>query len=193
MKKFMRPDRFDVDPSSAHWHRTFTYFLDALTTEATQPNRLNLLINYVAPSVYEFIADCDSHEDAVNTLKELYIKPKKKIFARHVLATRCQEAGETLDQYLQALNCSEQAHALEMAQKQSISYMQPVTINAAMATPNREAVLNLPQSASPTSAPTDQTEQPVTVAAANLKCFFCGLGRHPRSKCPARDVLCLNC
>ena len=30
-------------------------------------------------------------------------------------------------------------------------------------------------------------------AAANSKCFFCGNARHPRSKCPAREVTCNKC
>ena len=31
------------------------------------------------------------------------MKPTNKIYTRHVLATRQQQAGETLDEYLQAL------------------------------------------------------------------------------------------
>ena len=36
-------------------------------------------------------------------LKTLYVKTPNEIFARHKLATRKQQAGETLDQYLQEL------------------------------------------------------------------------------------------
>ena len=35
--------------------------------------------------------------------RELSSKNKSEIYARHVLSTRIQQAGETLDQYLQAL------------------------------------------------------------------------------------------
>lgn len=31
------------------------------------------------------------------------------------------------------------------------------------------------------------------LAAANAKCFFCGLSRHPRAKCPAREGVCRKC
>ena len=33
----------------------------------------------------------------------LFVKPTNEIFARQLLATRCQHTGETLDEYLQAL------------------------------------------------------------------------------------------
>ncbi len=40
---------------------------------------------------------------AVATLKALYIKPTNEVFARHLLATRRQKSGETMDEFLQAL------------------------------------------------------------------------------------------
>ena len=40
---------------------------------------------------------------AINKLKELYIKPKNEIYARHLLSTRRQQTGETIDEYLLAL------------------------------------------------------------------------------------------
>ena len=36
-------------------------------------------------------------------MTSLYVKPKNEIFARHLLATRRQSSGESLDQFLQAL------------------------------------------------------------------------------------------
>lgn len=36
----------------------------------------DLLTNYVAPSVYEYIADHNSYDEAVDILKVFYIKPK---------------------------------------------------------------------------------------------------------------------
>ena len=32
-----------------------------------------------------------------------------------------------------------------------------------------------------------------SVAGASVKCFFCGLSRHPRGKCPAREAVCHKC
>ena len=39
-------------------------------------------------------------------LKELFVKPKNDVFARHVLATRSQQTAESLDEYLQVLKTS---------------------------------------------------------------------------------------
>ena len=79
----------------------------------------------------------------------------------------------------------DQARALEMAQMNSESYYRPN--------------VNLPISASASiesQLPRDnqiQEEPLAPVAAVNTKCFFCGLNRHPRSKCSAKDCVCNSC
>ncbi|XP_069183598.1 uncharacterized protein [Procambarus clarkii] len=67
-------------------------------------DKLRLLINYAAPRVFDYIADCTTYDAAEKFLTELFVKPKNEVFARYVLATRRQEPGESLDQFLQALN-----------------------------------------------------------------------------------------
>ena len=44
-------------------------------------------------------------------------------------------------------------------------------------------------------APLEQMTSSTTAtsAAMNVKCFFCGYNRHPRSKCPAKDAMCNSC
>ena len=97
MERLYRPERLDVDPSSPaaskqwlHWLRTFENFVSSFPTDQ-QPNKLNLLINHVSPSVFEYISECESYDSAIDILKELYNKPKNVIFARHLLATCKQE------------------------------------------------------------------------------------------------------
>ena len=108
MDRILRPSRFDVDPNDAnaakewtHWFKTFANFLSALT----EPNidKLAVLTNYIAPSVYDCIAEVTTYEDAVSKLKEIYVKPKSEIFSRYLLQTRKQSPGESLDQFLLAL------------------------------------------------------------------------------------------
>ena len=108
MDKFLCPEKFECDPSSAgsdkqwtHWLRTFENFLSAITTQ--EKDKFALLTNYVAPSVDEYTADCNTYESAITVLKELYVKPQNEIYARHVLATRRQEMNESKDTYLQIL------------------------------------------------------------------------------------------
>ncbi|XP_068238623.1 uncharacterized protein [Palaemon carinicauda] len=232
---------FEADPDSAtaakewtHWLRTFNNFYQAVQKTSPSADKLILLTNYVAPRVYDYIADCDTYVKAEKALTSLYVKPRKEVFARHVLATRRQGSGESLDQFLQALkllakDCQfkavsaelacdnyvrdafinglssgairqrllenitlnlqtayEQARTLEMAQKHSASYttVEPIT-----------AAVPQPQSQSGDSEfleSSDETAHLAATTGAN-QCFFCGLKRHPRFKCPAREALCLKC
>ena len=92
MDKFLRPGKLDADPSSRtaedwlHWIRTFENFVSILPTEGL--NKLQVLTNHVSPRIFEYIEHCESYDDALATLKALYIKPTNEVFARHLLATR---------------------------------------------------------------------------------------------------------
>jgi hypothetical protein len=106
--KFLRPDRFDTYPSSPesskqwfYWFRTFKRFLASISSHSQ--DELDVLINYIAPSVYGYIADCTTYNEAIQVLESTHIKPKNEKFARYTLATRRQEPGESLDQFLQSL------------------------------------------------------------------------------------------
>ena len=108
MDKVLKPERFDASPNSAeaakqwrHWLITFENFLAALPQQGL--NKLRVLVNYVSPDVYELIGEAETYEEAIDTLKALYVKTPNEILARHSLATRKQQTGESLDEYLQAL------------------------------------------------------------------------------------------
>ena len=107
MDKLLRPERFDTEPHSPnadrhwkHWYTTFENFLSAISEDF---DRKNLLVNFVAPHVYEYIAECESFDDAIQVLRNLYVKPKNEIFSRHVLATRRQQPHESLDDFIREL------------------------------------------------------------------------------------------
>ena len=108
MDKILRPERFDADPSASgatkswiHWKRTFENFLAVLLDENI--DKFRVLTNFVSPTVFEFIEECTTYEAALEALDNIYVKPTNEIYARHVLATRRQQTGESLDEYLQAL------------------------------------------------------------------------------------------
>ena len=116
MERLLKPDRLETDPTSPtaaqewkHWYRTFLNFLTSV--EATRPasstalpiNKMAFLINYISHSAYVCISECNTYEEAIQLLEAQYVKPKNEVFARHLLATRRQKAGETLDTYLQSL------------------------------------------------------------------------------------------
>ena len=62
-----------------------------------------MLTNYVSPRILEYIEHCLTYDEAIGILKAEYVKPNNEGFARHLLATRRQKSGETLDEFLQAL------------------------------------------------------------------------------------------
>ncbi|KRY87962.1 hypothetical protein T4D_10229 [Trichinella pseudospiralis] len=109
MDRFLKPERLDVDPSSPtsseqwkHWLATFENFLAALPQENL--DKKSLLVNFVSPRIYASIAASRTYEDAIQSLKSIFEKPVNEIYARHLLATRKQLQGESLDEFLRALN-----------------------------------------------------------------------------------------
>ena len=108
MDKVLRPERFCTDPSSVgalkswiHWRRTFENFLAILKQEGL--DKFGVLTNFISPKVFEYVEECADYESAIATLHNIYVKPTNEIYARHQLATRRQQVGESLDEYLQAL------------------------------------------------------------------------------------------
>ena len=108
MDKHLRPERLDCDPNSPtaskrykHWLRTFTNFIR--TIDDGRLDRLDCLINYVSSDIFDLIADCDDYDEAKRVLDETFLKPVNEIYNRHVVITRRQVEGETLDQYYQTL------------------------------------------------------------------------------------------
>ena len=108
MERLLRPERLDADPSSSsagkdwlHWIRTFENFLTVLPRD--ELNKLQVLTNYISPPIFEYIEHCRTYDEAIGILKALYVKPTNEVFARHQLATRRQQSGETIDEFLQAL------------------------------------------------------------------------------------------
>ncbi|KRZ59977.1 Retrovirus-related Pol polyprotein from transposon 17.6 [Trichinella nativa] len=109
MDRFLKPERLDVDPSSPtsseqwkHWLATFENFLAALPHENL--DKKLLLVNFVSPRIYSSIAASRTYEDAIQSLKSISEKPVNEIYTRHLLATRKQLQGESLDEFLRALN-----------------------------------------------------------------------------------------
>uniref|UniRef100_A0A5S6R1M3 CCHC-type domain-containing protein n=1 Tax=Trichuris muris TaxID=70415 RepID=A0A5S6R1M3_TRIMR len=108
MDRLLKPDKLDVDPNSStaaeewkHWRVTFEYFLAALPSGSV--NARALLVNHVSPRVFASIADTRTYEEAMQSLKEMYEKPVNEVLARHRLASRRQQHGETIDEYVRAL------------------------------------------------------------------------------------------
>ena len=110
MAKFLKPSRLDIDPNSTtaakewkHWLCTFENFIQECGTGENAPDKLKFLINCTSSTVFDFIEDCTTYEEAKQVLQELYAKPKNEIFACYLLSTRRQHSGESLTEFLQEL------------------------------------------------------------------------------------------
>ena len=113
MDKVVKPDRLSLDPDSPqafeqwkHWIKTLENYFEALAEirgEGLAANKLRILISLVDSKVFDFIEDCDTYEDAIDQLKNMYVKAPNIIFARHILATAQQKTGQSLREFLQNL------------------------------------------------------------------------------------------
>ena len=108
MDKFLKPERLSADPQLPesksiwiHWYQTFQNFVAAVPQQNL--NKLSLLHNFVAPTVYGYISDVSSYEEGIRVLKALYVKPTNTVINRYKLATMKQNTGESLDSFLERL------------------------------------------------------------------------------------------
>ena len=108
MERALRPDRFDAAPDTPtsekefkYWMKTLENYFDVIPPE--QLKKLNVLINHLSPTVYDYISEDTTYDAAIATLKAIYQKPTNIVFARHLLSVRKQQQGESIEQYLQAL------------------------------------------------------------------------------------------
>ena len=151
MDKYLRPDRFNADPSAtnasedwSHWKTTFNNFIagnpDFPNTDAA---KLQLLINHISPAIFTMIRDCDTFALAMDTLESVFVKPKNEIYARHCLATRRQAPGETVHQYLQALKLlgKECNFSAVSAEQNRNDYIRDSFISGLMSTSIRQRIL----------------------------------------------------
>ena len=103
----LKPERLDVGPGSTqattefnHWFQTFTHYLDALQNADVQHSELHILVNLISFNVYQHIANINHHDKAIQILKNLYVKPRNVIAARHELRMCKQQESETIDQFV---------------------------------------------------------------------------------------------
>ena len=109
MNKSIKPERFEIDPSAPdmkrrwlHLHKTLTGCIDSFA-DITEANKLKILINHVDAATYELISEVDTYDEAVRTLRNIFVKPTNEIFARYQLSTCKQKSNQSIDEYLQNL------------------------------------------------------------------------------------------
>lgn len=111
MSRYLRPERFDVEPSMAgsdlkwaHWKYSFENFIALEASSADDSLKYKLLVNHISPSIFNYIRACATYDDSITTLNTAYEKRQNIILARHRLNTRKQQSGESLAEYSRDLN-----------------------------------------------------------------------------------------
>ena len=213
------PSTPNVADSWTDWRYKFENFLSA--TKASGVDPFAALTNYVNTPLFKHIIELKNYDLAMDSLEKLFVQPKNVIVARHLLSTAVQEAGQNINDFLQKLkslasdcefqavsaetHCEEHirdafirglrsnairlrllehhtltlqsasdiARQLETAQKESLTYNQTHPISCSTSNP-------------------DDFVKPVMATSAE-KCYFCGMKRHSRFLCPAREAVCKNC
>ena len=124
--KYIRVPVLEALPSSPdslkifnHWEKMLTSFLTAAaascpgptssesSSESSAPapavDKLAILCGYISPDVFCFIEHLTTYDDAMKGLSKLYKKKKNVVYSRHLLATSCQDEGETVIDFSQKL------------------------------------------------------------------------------------------
>ena len=196
--------------------KTLENFL--LSSESTSDEKLRILINFLLPTVYEYISDLLTFENAIDVFTSLYVKPKNEILTRHQLATRKQQTGKTLDEFVQAFrtlpkDCNFKAVRADIYCDESIRDAYITGLNSSVISQrlleNKTLTLTstFDQARSLEFAQKHsekyQSNDPQINAMRNERkytdnqqysppttklCYFCGNNRHPRSAC-ARNCL----
>ena len=94
------------------WKTQFTTFCDHVG--ATDAEKLGILINKIEVNVYEYIEGIENIDDALVRLDEVFKEKTNEVFARHVLNSTRQNAGEPTRDFamrleLLAKDCNYQA------------------------------------------------------------------------------------
>ena len=107
-----------------------------------------------------------------NSIREAFISG----IASSVIRQRLLEKKE-----LDLASALELARSLELAEQQNQAFKPIYSAAAAAPCDNAQQLAH------------DDTEESHLAATTQNKCYFCGLSRHPRSACPAKDVFCKKC
>ena len=108
MESAFRPKCLDLDPNSPtaakefkHWKTVLTHYLEDYKEKI--PNKYRALLSCISSTVFEYIEDCKTYDGAMQELEKIFVKTPNEIFARHLLATRKQKPGESLDDFFREL------------------------------------------------------------------------------------------
>jgi len=109
MDKCLRPQVFSAEADTAggamrwqHWKRTLENYLRRIDNISAD-DKLDVLISLLDASVYTYIRECASYQEAIDCLENIYVKPANEVHARHKLNTCRQKSEEKIEEFFQRL------------------------------------------------------------------------------------------
>ena len=130
MDRLLRPKTLETQSTAPnaeklykHWKTTFENYLQSCipavtpgvqgddasletaraAREAAELKKLHALQNNISHEIFELIMDSEKYEDAIAILDAAYIRPTSVVYNRHKLITCKQDAGQSIDTFLQEL------------------------------------------------------------------------------------------
>ena len=143
MDKYLKPTELNIDPKSPSaedewemWIEKFEDFFSSIDP-TLHPNKLTLLKAHMSCSCYKLVKSAGTYDEAKSLLKSRFVKPRNEVYARHRLASRKQQPGESLDTYLEELGslasqCMFKAVTAEQAKEDAIrdAFISGISSNA---------------------------------------------------------------
>ena len=130
MDRLLRPKTLETQTTAPnaeklykHWKTTFENYLSSCIPAVTPGvegddasletaraaraaadlKKLHALQNNVSHEIFELITDAEKYDDAIAILDAAYIRPTSVVYNRHQLITCKQDAGQSIDAFLQEL------------------------------------------------------------------------------------------
>ena len=215
----LTPNAPDAAKTFMHWIFVLKGYLSCIP-DANDAKKLAIIANCLTPDNFELIADATTFDAAITTLTNTFVKPPNEIVARYKLATHRQSPEQSIDDFLRALHviggdCNYKAvssaqhreesirgafisglnsHAIRtrLLEKPNLSLDDAVKMARALEIASKDATT---YSDFGTLVDTVAASRAANYAPKNPgpKCGNCGLAKHRRSACPARDAECRKC
>ena len=86
---------------------------------------MKCLIARINKDLYDYVSECRTYQEAIQTLERFYVKPCNIVFARHLLMTCKQQQAQSLDDYLQKLkqlakDCNYRSVSVDVCRSEAI-------------------------------------------------------------------------
>ena len=101
------PNYFDAPRVFKYWLRTVEDYIATLNEiprkGAPEVIKTRIIRGFLSPEIYPHVEKAGDYDAIVELLRQIYITRKNNVYARHLLVSRKQAAGEKVAEYLQAL------------------------------------------------------------------------------------------